>query len=414
MIRMRRARSAAAGAFADSASAPGRRPDGTGISPDARHVQPLLLLAAALIDLRQLDKAEEILRAADSQTLHGIPAQAALSILRARIHLAAGRLPDAAEAGRDALATAEALGAHGYTAAAHCVLGVIALRRGDTAAAAHHIACRTQAMPHFAGLYARTETTLAQAQVSEARDGLAAAIGHIRQVCADLPALPGLLLGEPTASAWLVRTALAAGDTELAGLAIRIAQSLASGNPGYPAITAAAAHSLGLAGRDPACLAEAAAQHPDPWARASAAEDLGVLYARQSDPELAIHHLTQAIHGYQLIGAAADAARIRSRLRKLGVRRRHWTQSARGPVTGWESLTQTERAASELVAQGLNNQQIANQMYVSVNTVAFYMRQVFRKLNIGSRVELARIVIEQTQQNPGELSDLPTAHRLPA
>jgi DNA-binding NarL/FixJ family response regulator len=53
-------------------------------------------------------------------------------------------------------------------------------------------------------------------------------------------------------------------------------------------------------------------------------------------------------------------------------------------------------------------------MYVSVNTVAFYLRQVFRKLNIGSRVELARIVIEQTQQNPAEISDLPTARRLPA
>jgi DNA-binding CsgD family transcriptional regulator len=96
------------------------------------------------------------------------------------------------------------------------------------------------------------------------------------------------------------------------------------------------------------------------------------------------------------------------------VRRRHWTQSARRPVTGWESLTEAERTASELVAQGLNNQQVANQMYVSVNTVAFYMRQVFRKLSIGSRVELARIVIEQTQQNSAEMSDLPTARRLPA
>ena len=37
-------------------------------------------------------------------------------------------------------------------------------------------------------------------------------------------------------------------------------------------------------------------------------------------------------------------------------------------------------------------------MYVSVNTVAFYMRQIFRKLSIGSRVELARIVIQQAQQ----------------
>ena len=373
---------------------------GAGTSPDARDVQPLLALAAALVDLRQLDEAAEILHAADSQALHGIPAQAGLSLLLARTHLAAGRLPDAEAAGLAALATAEALGAHGYVAAARCVLGLIALRRGDIAAAARHIASRTEAMPHSPGLYARTETTLAPAQISEARDGPVAAIGHLRQVCAELPALPGLLLGEPAAAAWLVRTALAAGDTKLAGIVARTAETLASGNPGYPAITAAAAHSLGLAGQDPARLAEAAAQHPDPWARASAAEDLGVLHARQADPEHAIHHLTQAIHGYQLIGAAADTARVRSRLRKLGVRRRHWTQSAHRPVTGWESLTETERAASELVAQGLNNRQIASQMYVSVNTVAFYMRQIFRKLNIGSRVELTRIVIQQTQQNP--------------
>jgi len=86
--------------------------------------------------------------------------------------------------------------------------------------------------------------------------------------------------------------------------------------------------------------------------------------------------------------------------RPSAVRRRHWAQSDRGPVTGWESLTKTERAASELVAQGLNNRQIAGQMYVSVNTVAFHMRQIFRKLNIGSRVELARIVIQQNAPNP--------------
>jgi DNA-binding CsgD family transcriptional regulator/tetratricopeptide (TPR) repeat protein len=377
---------------------------GTGMSPDARQVQPLLALAAALIDLRQLDEAEQILPAADSQPLPGIPAQAALSILRVRIHLAAGRLPAAAAAGQAALDTAEALGAHGYASAARCVLGVIALRRGDLAAAAQHIACRTETMPHLPGLYARAETTLAQAQVSEARDGPAAVIGHLRQVCADLP-LTGLLLGDPAAAAWLARTALAAGDDELAATVARTAGTLACGNPGYPAITAAAAHSLGLAGQDPARLAEAAAQHPDPWARASAAEDLGVLHARRADQDQAhqdqaIRHLTQAIGGYQLTGATADTARVRRRLRQLGVRRRHWTQSPRGPVTGWESLTGTERAVSELVAQGLNNRQVASQMYVSINTVAFYLRQIFRKLSIGSRVDLARIVLQQTQEGP--------------
>ena len=73
---------------------------GTGISPDARHPQPLLALAAVLVDLRQLDEADSILHAADHPALHGIPAQAGLRILRARIHLANGRLADADAAGR--------------------------------------------------------------------------------------------------------------------------------------------------------------------------------------------------------------------------------------------------------------------------------------------------------------------------
>jgi hypothetical protein len=227
-------------------------------------------------------------------------------------------------------------------------------------------------MPHFPGLYARAETTLAQAQIGEARDGPAAVIGHIRQICADLPARPGLLLGDPVTAAWLARTALAAGENELAAIVARTAGTLACAHPGYPALTAAAAHSLGLAAQDPVRLAEAADQHPDPWAKASAAEDLGARQPDQDhdqdhdqdqdqdhdhdhDHDLAIHHLTEAIGGYQLTGATADAARVRRRLRKLGVRRRHWTQSSHGPVTGWESLTGTERAVSELVAQGLNN-----------------------------------------------------------
>jgi DNA-binding CsgD family transcriptional regulator len=104
-------------------------------------------------------------------------------------------------------------------------------------------------------------------------------------------------------------------------------------------------------------------------------------------------------------------ARIRRRLRKLGVRRRHRTQSADRPVSGWQSLTDAERAASELVAQGLSNRQVANRMYISAHTVAFYMRQAFRKLNISSRVELTRIVIQQSQQpatvNPMQMPQLP-------
>lgn len=368
---------------------------GTGISPDARHFQPLLTLAAALVDLRQLDEAVDVLRAADSQVLHGIPAQAAVSILRARIHLANGRLADADADGQAALATAETLAAHGYASAAHCVLSVIALRRGDIAAAADHLARSPAPMRHFPDRYAPTETIMAQAQIAEACDGPAAAISHIRQLSADIPARPGLLLGDPATAPWLVRTALAAGDNALASITARTTEALAGANPGFPALAAAAAHSRGLASRAPALLAQAAAQHPDPWARASAAEDLAVVHAAAAAKDQAIRYLKTALDGYRQAGADRDQARIRQRLRNLGVRRRHWSTAPAGPVTGWDSLTETEQAVSRLVAQGLNNNQVAARMYISTHTVAHHLRQAYRKLHITSRVELTRIVTER-------------------
>ncbi|PRX63784.1 regulatory LuxR family protein [Nonomuraea fuscirosea] len=83
-------------------------------------------------------------------------------------------------------------------------------------------------------------------------------------------------------------------------------------------------------------------------------------------------------------------------MRRLGIRDRHWTAVPGKPVSGWNSLTHTEQAIAELVAQGLNNKQVAGRMYLSPHTVAHHLRQAFRKLSIASRVELTRIVIERT------------------
>ena len=369
-----------------------RRSPGT--SADARDAQPLLALAAALVDLRELGEAENILRAADTPALPAIPAGAALSLLRARLHLAAGRLAEAAAEGQAALALARTLGAHGYEATAHSVLSMIELRRGDLSAAAQHLACRPAAA-QFADLYACPETTAAQAQLTEARDGPAAALGHLRKLCADLEARPGLLLGDPALAAWVTRTALAAGANELAASTARAAEALAGAHPEFAVLAATAAHSRALARRDPAGLAQAAAQHPDPWARASAAEDLGVLYGRPGDRDQAIYHLKEALAGYREVGADRDQARVRRRLRRLGIRRRHWSTPQARPVAGWDSLTDTEQAVAGLVAEGLNNSQVAARMYISTHTVAHHLRQAFRKLSIASRVELTRIVIEQ-------------------
>jgi DNA-binding CsgD family transcriptional regulator/tetratricopeptide (TPR) repeat protein len=374
-----------------------------GGSVDARHVQPGLALAALLVDLRQFEEADAILRAADQPTLQDIPARVALSLLAGRVHLAAGRLADAAADGRAALAMAQSNGAYGYTAAAHSVLGMIELRRGDIAAATRQVMCRPAPSPQWADIYARPEIAAVEAQITEARDGPTAALGHLRELCADGQARPGILLGDPALAAWLARTAVAAGNSELAANVARTANALAKAHPDFPALAAAAAHSRGLAWRDSGCLTQAATLHPDPWARASAGEDLGVLHCVEGDRGQAIQYLKEALAGYCQVGADRDQARVRQRLRNLGIRNRHWAVSVDRPVAGWDSLTDTEQAVASLVAEGLNNNQVAARMFISTHTVAHHLRQAFRKLSITSRYELTRIVIEQVRDGRGAL-----------
>jgi DNA-binding CsgD family transcriptional regulator len=381
---------------------------GRAVANDARQAQPLLALGASLADLGRYGEAEKVIQAIDPETLQGIPAQVVLPILAARLDLARGELDQAASAAHAAVAAAGA--ARGYASLGHSLLALIALRQGDLAAAAQHLASRPGPVPYQAARYARSAASLAPAEVAAASTGPAAAISHIRGSCADLRHHPGILLGQPGLPAWLVRTALAAGQPGLAAEVTRAVSTLARDNPDIPAVTAAAAHSLGLLHQDRAQLADAAAQQSDLWAQASAAEDLGVLLAgqgstaqvspdqasrAQASREQAIAQLNAALEKYGRSGASTDMARIRRRLRGLGVRRRHWTLAADRPVTGWESLTEAERATSQLAAQGLNNTQIGGRLYISKHTVAFHLRQIFRKLQIGSRVELTRIVVEQ-------------------
>ena len=62
----------------------------------------------------------------------------------------------------------------------------------------------------------------------------------------------------------------------------------------------------------------------------------------------------------------------------------------------WDSLTDTERTITDLVAQGLSNRQVASRVFLSTHTVAFHLRHVFWKLGVTSRVQLARMAAEQT------------------
>jgi DNA-binding CsgD family transcriptional regulator len=59
----------------------------------------------------------------------------------------------------------------------------------------------------------------------------------------------------------------------------------------------------------------------------------------------------------------------------------------------WSVLSRREQTVARLVVQGLTNQQIAKRIRCSPETVKFHLRNIFRKLGIGSRVEIARFVL---------------------
>jgi predicted ATPase/DNA-binding CsgD family transcriptional regulator len=61
------------------------------------------------------------------------------------------------------------------------------------------------------------------------------------------------------------------------------------------------------------------------------------------------------------------------------------------PPAGWESLTPTESQVAQLAAEGMSNPQIAAQLFVSRSTVKLHLSNVYRKLGVGNRVELARL-----------------------
>jgi predicted ATPase/DNA-binding CsgD family transcriptional regulator len=61
------------------------------------------------------------------------------------------------------------------------------------------------------------------------------------------------------------------------------------------------------------------------------------------------------------------------------------------PSAGWASLTPTERRVAGLVAEGLTNPQIAEQMFIARGTVKVHVSHIFAKVGLSNRAELAAL-----------------------
>jgi DNA-binding CsgD family transcriptional regulator len=203
----------------------------------------------------------------------------------------------------------------------------------------------------------------------------------------------------------MVRMAVAVGDRELAESAVADASRRAELCPEVPSLDAIAAHASGLLNRDTDKLSEAVSlfkRSPRALAHAAAWEDLGLAHQRQGIADSAIDALTEALVLFARAGATRDAARLRSRLRALGVRRR--VAASDKPATGWAAMTKSELAIAQLVASGLTNREIAERLFVSPHTVNTHLRQVFAKLEVKSRVDLTRLATERGSEHAPEVA----------
>lgn len=67
-----------------------------------------------------------------------------------------------------------------------------------------------------------------------------------------------------------------------------------------------------------------------------------------------------------------------------------------------EPLTDREREVLELVATGITNREVAQELFISVNTVKVHLRNVFAKLGAESRTEATMIAIREGWVQVGE------------
>lgn len=92
---------------------------------------------------------------------------------------------------------------------------------------------------------------------------------------------------------------------------------------------------------------------------------------------------------YDELGCTLDATHLRVLGGRLGLRTRRGRPGKRA-VTGWESLSPTETTVAKLVSEHLTNREIADALFVSHRTVETHLRNIFSRLSLDSRRELAR------------------------
>jgi DNA-binding CsgD family transcriptional regulator len=139
-------------------------------------------------------------------------------------------------------------------------------------------------------------------------------------------------------------------------------------------------------GEHAAALAElegaaALPEHPgdrNPLEQARTLLVLGRVHRKMQHKKAARDTLEQALEIFQRLGARTWADRTRSELGRIGGRR-----------SSQSEFSETERRIVELVVAGRKNREVADELFLSPDTVAWNLSRVYKKLGVTSRTQLA-------------------------
>ncbi|QEC48769.1 AAA family ATPase [Baekduia soli] len=310
-----------------------------------------------------LAEAAELLEAAtEAARLSGNRAALAWALFcRAFVAVPAGDLRTAIATAQESLELATATGQGVIAARAAAVLAVALLDSGrpDRAAAAltDSVGEDLIAIPEVWRAYLlelMTRSRLALGDDDEARRAAAGARAAAEAV--------GLRSAAAMADRATAAVALAAGDAAAAaGLALR---------------AAALSDAVGM-----------------PVEAGLARTIAGRALAQTGEQDRAVRELEQAAAELDRCGAVRHRDAAERELRRLG-QHIHRRTRAGGASTGVGALTERELEIARLIVDRRTNGEIAGELFLSKKTVETHIRNMFRKLDAGSRVESARAVEE--------------------
>jgi DNA-binding NarL/FixJ family response regulator len=193
--------------------------------------------------------------------------------------------------------------------------------------------------------------------------------------------------------------ARAAALAEAAAAAVGLPMAIAWAERAMAAVALDAGEPAAAAER--ALASAAAAQRAGAVVEAALSRTLaGRALAQAGDVADAATALERAATELDACGAPRYRDAAERELRKQGHHIHRRTRPGTADGHGLETLTERELEVARLVVDRKTNAEIAAELFLSVKTIETHMRNLFRKLDVPSRVEVARAVERADRSEP--------------